>query len=188
MKMVVLFRFLCFLLAAAFSLSAAHTELFSGKRFLSRMPRLKPFTRITRTMRRIRRSRLSNRRDDPLPSEIMKSEITSSSPETLKDDPTLVYTSAVNRKRRTRAKRCYRGNRMGRKGQGIPESFISISVPQENFTVSIFIFISIIAAPEHFMLEYLGTFYSFCFVKRGYAGVYLFLSSTELFYNGFIFS
>jgi len=131
MKMVVLFRFLCFLLAAAFSLSAAHTELFSGKRFLSRMPRLKPFTRITRTMRRIRKSRLNNRHDEPLPLEIVKSEITSSSPETLKDDPTLVYTSAVNRnrKRRTRAKRCYRGNRMGRKGQGIPESFISISVP-----------------------------------------------------------
>merc|ERR1719198_985865 len=123
-------QFLCCLAASLLLLCAAHTELFAGKRF-PRIPRLKAFTRLTRNFRNRRfrtNHRTTNRRDDESPQlELTKTGITSSSPETLRDSPSLVYATPVKRKSRVRTKRYYQGNKMGR--QGVPESFISISVP-----------------------------------------------------------
>ena len=153
MKLSVQIRLLCFLAIAVFSLCVAHTELFAGKRF-PRIPRLKvyntwiflylslwsieilsflllikAFTRLTWNFRnrKVRANDRTNRQNDESRLELTKSGVESSPPVTLRDSPRLVYTTPTKGKSRVRTKRYYSGNRMGR--QGVPESFISISVP-----------------------------------------------------------
>merc|ERR1719502_2346315 len=128
MKSSVQIRLLCFLAIAVFSLCVAHTELFAGKRF-PRIPRLKAFTRLTWNFRnrKVRANDRTNRQNDESRLELTKSGVESSLPVTLRDSPSLVYTTPTKGKSRVRTKRYYSGNRMGR--QGVPESFISISVP-----------------------------------------------------------
>ena len=95
---------------------------------------MQAFTRFTRSLRNRRfriNERLRNRNNESPQLELTTTKsgmMYHNLPQTLKDGPSVIYTTPAKKRQRMRTKRYYRGSRVGR--QGVPESFISISVPQ----------------------------------------------------------